>query len=257
MDDTQTPALSQKPSDISSDTAAMRFILRQFALDFQNMLPAQVVSYDRNANLVRVKPIIMFVDIRDKTIPRQELIDINALSLGAGGYHVSLPMNEGDLGWIHASDRDISLFKQTLSEQAPPTDRLHRFEDGLFVPDAFRNYTINAEDAGAMVIQSTNGATRISIRQDNIKITAPVKVLVDVPLTEFTKDVNINGDLHVNGNTLTDKTTTSTGGMMANGGFTSANGQACTLPASTTVAGKQVNLHVHRENGAGNNTDPF
>ncbi|XAO36863.1 hypothetical protein WP1_224 [Pseudomonas phage WP1] len=37
-----------------------------------------------------------------------------------------------------------------------------------------------------MVIQSTNGATRISIRGDNIKITAPSNVTVDTPQANFT-----------------------------------------------------------------------
>lgn len=271
----QHPILAQKQSD-TDPMGAFRFLLRQFALDFQNMLPAQVVKFDRKANLVRVKPLIMFVDIRDRTIPRNELIDINALSLGAGNYHISFPIAPGDLGWIYASDRDISLFKQSLNEQAPPTDRLHRFEDGLFIPDVFRKYTINAEDEGAMVIQSTNSDTRISIRQDNIKITAPVKVLVDVPLAQFTKDVIIDGELlvkkdtTVNGNTTILLNTTVGGGLAAlgtapgavsssvSGGFRVAPGFFCDLPTETTVAGKTVDGHTH--GGVvkgGDNTDPF
>jgi hypothetical protein len=272
----QHPILSQKQSDTDS-MGAVRFLLRQFALDFQSMLPAQVVSFDRAKNLVRVKPIIMFVDIRDRTIPRSELIDINALSLGAGKYHISFPIAPGDLGWIWASDRDISLFKQSLNEQAPPTDRLHRFEDGMFIPDMFRNYTINGEDSGAMVIQSTNGATRISIRQDNIKITAPVEVRIDVPLTRMTNDVQIDGNLTVNKNATVKLNAQVNGGIaamgtapgstvssfsggfkMVSGGFEIEPGQTVSLPTETTVNGKQVDGHVH--GGiviGGDDTEPF
>ncbi|MNZ27639.1 hypothetical protein D3C78_448590 [compost metagenome] len=99
------------------------------------------------------------------------------------------------------------------------------FSDSIFIPDVFRQYTINGEDAGAMVIQSTDGASRISIRADNIKITTPLKVTLDTPTTELT------GDLTVGGNTTMVGTLDVTG--------------VTTLPATTTVAGKAVNGHNH------------
>jgi hypothetical protein len=248
----QNPILAQKPSDTTSDTAAFRYILERFAIDFEVMIPAVVVSFDRTRNVARVKPQIMFVGQRDQLIPRNELIDICVLSLGGGGYHISFPLKPGSNGWIYASDRDISLWKQTLTEQYPPTDRFHKFADGLFVPDVFSKYVMNAEDSDAMVIQSTDGATRISIRSDNIKITAPSKVLVDVPLAEFSKDVKIDGNLTV------EQSTTLQGPTAANGGFGAASGKPCDLPTETTVAGKRVDHHVHGGVQPGNaNTNQF
>lgn len=244
---TQKPLMDGLPGEGQAGAAGlMATALRKFQIDDENSIPAIVIDFDRNSNLITVKPLIMWVDMNDIGHSRHTIADLNCLSLGGGGFHISFPIKEGDLGWVIAADRDISLFKQSLKESMPNTFRVHSFADGLFIPDVFRKYVINGEDSGAMVLQSTDGATRISIRDDNIKITAPSNVVVDTPTTTFTGDVII------------DKSLTVTQQTAVNGGFTAAAGQACDLPTETTVNGKQVDGHIH---GAvvrgGDNTDPF
>lgn len=165
-------------------------------LDFENMIPAIVVEYDRATNLATVQPAIMNVDMADKGRSRQPLALIPTLALGAGGFVISFPIKKGDLGWIHAADRDLSTFKKTLAESTPPNGTIHKFGQGMFIPDVFRQYTINGEDADAMVIQAVGGQTRISIKQDSVKITATSLVTVDAN-AKFTKDVSIDGSLTV------------------------------------------------------------
>ncbi|WEC87828.1 baseplate [Pseudomonas phage PA_LZ7] len=163
------------------------------------MIPAQVVQYDRAENIATIQPLITWVDTEHNAVQRHQLVDIPVISMGAGGFHISFPIQQGDIGWIYAADRDTSQFLESLSMSKPNTGRIHKFEHGLFIPDVFRRYTINSEDSAAMVIQSTSGATRISIRGDNIKITAPSNVTVDTPQANFTGDVTIANTLVVNG----------------------------------------------------------
>jgi len=191
------PLTAAVSSDKKRMLSAMDLMIRGNALRTDGLIPAEVMQFDRETNVATVRPLIMWVDVQDQSIPRVEFAEINVLSLGAGGFHISFPLKQGDIGWIMASDRDLSQFKATLKEAKPNSGRCQKFEDGWFIPDVFRNYAISAEDAGAMVIQSTDSATRISIRGDNIKITSPVKVTVDTPLTEFTGDVKIDKKLQV------------------------------------------------------------
>jgi hypothetical protein len=210
-------------------------MLKQHEMNTNQLLPATVISFDRTKNQATVQPLIMMVSMDDKQIQRKPIAYVPVISLGGGGFHISFPLQPGDLGWIYASDRDLSLFLQNLKMSPPNTARAHDFADSMFVPDVFRKYTINGEDTAYMVIQSTDGATRISIRPDNIKITAPTKVLVDVPLSEFTGNVTVDKNLVVTGMTT------------VNGGFSAqANGsQVCTLPATTTINAINVANHGH------------
>lgn len=249
------PLTNASPGDDSSLFAALSHMMRQHDIKTESMLPAIVVDYDRKKNLATIKPLITWVDLADKKRPRFELAEVPALSLGAGQFHINFPIAPGDLGWIHAADRDMALFIQTLKEAAPNSGVIHRFSSGMFVPDVFRNYVIHGEDAGAMVIQSADSNTRISIRADNIKITAPTKVLLDVPLTQMTGNVTVDKNLIVKGTSLLTGMTNVNGGFSATGG--SGGSSVCALPSTTTVGGVTVATHGHLQTGheAGIRTD--
>lgn len=268
-----------KPGVHTSLAAAIDFVLGKHAQDTENCLPAIVVDYDAEKNIATLQPAIMITAV-DSTgqvvkVSREQLLEVPVLSLGAGGFHIHFPIAKGDLGWIHAADRDIGLFLQELAEAEAVTIRTHNFNDSLFVPDVFRKYKLQSEDAGAMVIQSVDGATRISVRPDNIKVTAPVGVVIDTPKTHITGDVlidktltvteatTLSATLDVTGATTMKSTaqitgaTTVGGPLAANGGFTAAGGQAASLPAGTTVAGKALDTHTHISGNKGETTGPM
>lgn len=197
MAETNQSTTSGQSGDSARLVNALDALFRAHDINTNKMLPAIVVSFDREKNLATVKPLINWVLMSGQSVERHELANVPVISLGGGGFHISFPLKQGDLGWIHAADRDISLFKQNLTASAPNTGRCHRFDDSMFVPDVFRQYSIKSEDADAMVIQSTNGATTISIRGDNIKITAPSQVVIDVPDTTITGNLTVNQSVNI------------------------------------------------------------
>lgn len=224
------PLISTDPGERSRLWPALLSMLRQFEIRSDQLLPATVISYDRTANVATVQPLIMLVTVGGDTIQRHPLTQVPALSLGAGGFHIGFPIAPGDLGWIFAADRDMSLFKQSLAQSAPNSTRLHSFADGMFIPDVFRKYVINAEDADAMVVQTTDGTTRVSIRNDGtIKITAPTSITIDAPTAHFTGDVVIDKNLTVE--------------------------QNANIVGTLTNNGIDVTTHGHKSNGTGVRTD--
>jgi Phage protein Gp138 N-terminal domain len=238
------PLLSQMPTVRASLAHALQHSAHQQRLALDNMLPATIVSFDRAHNTATVQPMVSWVDTEDNATIRRSLINIPVLSLGGGGFHISFPLKQGDLGWIHASDRDISNFKKGLAQQGvPSTTRSHEFADGMFIPDVYRQYVINGADTSAMVIQSVDGATRISISNGNVVITAPTAVTVTTPMATFSTNVHVKGTL------LVDQQISANGGFNATGG----GNLSCVLPQMTTINGITVATHGHQQqnNGSG------
>jgi Phage protein Gp138 N-terminal domain len=245
------PLINRGPAD-NSFANGMRTLMRLNSLNEESMVPAKVISYNRTKNTATVQPMIMQVDVDDNAFVRDEIDEIPVFSFGGGGYHINFPLKAGDLGWILAADRDISQFLQSLSAAKPTTTRHKKFGDSWFVPDVFRQYTINSKDTDSLVIQTTDGTTRIAIKPGDITITTPSTVKIDTPTTTITGDVIIEKTLTVNGNTTLKANLTVLGMTFINGGFNATGGGnlVCTLPQSTTIGGIVVYGHGHIETNA-------
>ena len=202
---------SHNPADKGSMPGMMAFVLKKFLQNVDDMLPGIVIAYDRASNRATVQPLIAMVTTDDIQKNRDQVASIPVFQFGGGNCMLSFNLNPGDLGWIKASDRDISLFLKGYKNSPPNTERLHNFSDSLFFPDIMRNYTINAEDEGNAVLQTTDGTVRVAIWPDKIKMTAP-EVLADTPIFTVTgifnvlnqngdaSPCNITGDINTTGN---------------------------------------------------------
>ena len=164
---------SLDPSNNDTIIGAFRWILRKFLQGTDDLLPAKVIAFDRAANRVQVQPLIAIVSTANERISRAQIASLPVVQYGGGGMILSFNLVAGDLGWIKASDRDISLFKQSYEEAVPNTQRMHNFSDAVFIPDVMTGYTIKEEDAAHAVLQTKDGSVRIAIWPDKVKITAP------------------------------------------------------------------------------------
>lgn len=187
---------SKDPANDGDLGGVFGFILRKHMQVVQGQLPAQVLSYDRVTNTANVRPLVALMTTEGDSIQRASIARVPVVSFGGAGYVINFPLKPGDLGWIEASDRDISLFMQNLVESAPNTKRMHSFEDARFLPDIMRQYTIDNEDSEAMVIQTTDATVRIVLDKttQEVRITAP-KMKVTVPDTTWEGNITITGDI--------------------------------------------------------------
>ena len=164
---------SRDPSNDDSLLGTFNVVLRKYLQSCDDMLPAQVEVYDRARNIARVRPFIQLIDTDGNFHTRAPYSDIPVLILGGGNFLISYNLPVGSRGWIKASDRDLSIFRQSFRQAPPNTVRMHKFEDALFIPDVMTGYTIAADDATAMVIQNTGGSVKISLSDTRININAP------------------------------------------------------------------------------------
>ncbi len=229
------------PANRHDIAGTIRLILAKFLQGVDDMLPAKVIAYDRATNMARVQPLITVVTMANEVVQRAQVASVPVLQIGGGGFVLSFPLTTGDLGWIKANDRDISLFKQIMAQAAPNTQRKHSFEDAVFIPDSMmRSVVIDPEDAANVVLQTLDGTVRVSIWSDKVKVTAPEVQIV--ASTSITLDAPV---------------TTITGALAAGG----VGGAAATFSGSITATGEvtsgTIPLTTHKHTGVqtgGSNT---
>ena len=196
MADNQNPSLQKNPADGAGLSGAFNFIFQKLLQNTDGMLPCTVIAATDDRMFVTVRPQIMIVGTDQKTtLSRAQVAKVPVFHMGMGGFVLTFPVNPGDPGWLIASDRDISLYIQSGKEAKPNTQRLHSFEDGLFIPDAARLFTLAAGEGANVVLQAIDGSAYVSVGAAQIKLKHPTKVEVDTPLAHFTHDITAEGTI--------------------------------------------------------------
>ncbi len=192
------------PANNGTLAGSVLFAFQKLMQNVQGMLPAQVIDYDRLLNRVSVQIMISLVTTDGTIIPRPQIASLPVFVIGGGGYTLSFPLNTGDLGWIQANDRDISLFLQSYNQSAPNTERIKNFADSVFIPDVMRSYNVtnNSANNKYVLLQSTSGKSSIMMGinptsgLNEINLVADVINLIPNSVSGY---VNVYGNLAVTG----------------------------------------------------------
>lgn len=160
------------PANEGSLEGVLKTVNNKLLQSLDKCLPAKIIKVDRAKNRVQVQPLITRLKTDGGTLSRAPIIDIPIVNISGGGFIINFPLQVGDLGWVFACDRDITLFKKSYSEAKPNTIRKHTFEDSIFLPDIINPVGINISDSSALVIQSCDGSTKIAMEKGKITIKA-------------------------------------------------------------------------------------
>lgn len=193
------PSLGLDPANDGSLGGAFRAIFRKLLQNVDDMLPATVIAATPDRNFVTVQPLILIVGTSGTTNPRAQIAKVPVLTMGAGNWVQSFPITPQDLGWIKASDRDISLYLQSNTAATPNDGSFHDFKNGLFIPDKARQWALAEEDATNAVWQSLDGTIKITLGTDKIKISHPTLVEIDAPQTTVNGKFTVTGDTSFGG----------------------------------------------------------
>lgn len=186
---------SINPADNDSLAGSIQFAYNKMMQQTDGMLPAQVVSYDRASNRASVQLLISLITTDGSIIPRAQLASVPVLILGGGGFSISFPIQEGDLGWLVASDRDISLFLQSYVSSQPNSLRVKQFSDGLFIPDVMKSWNSSTNNEDDFIIQNESGTISISMTSTSIDIVAPVAVNITTPVLAVVGNITATGTI--------------------------------------------------------------
>lgn len=191
------------PANNGTLVGTIQFAYEQMMKNTDGMLPAKVLTYDREKNRAKVQLLITLVTTGGEQVARPTVASMPVLILGGGGFTLSFPLNAGDLGWVMANDRDISLFLQTYAQAQPNTGRVKNFSDGLFIPDAMKSYNVTESSKGYVTLQSIDGKASVSMGVNPTSQLTEVNIKADVinliPNNSITGFVNVYGNLAVSG----------------------------------------------------------
>jgi len=245
-DQPQKPIEGAEPSRNPVNDSSMIGMLKQFmgkALqNTDDCMPAKVIAFDRVSNIATVQPMIKIVATNGESLNRAQIASVPVFQCGGGGFMLNFNLKAGDLGWIKATDRDMSLYLQGGTEQEPNTHRMHSFNDGFFIPDILSGFTIDGEDMENAVWQTLDGTVRIALWPDRVKVTAP-RVVIESPIVEVnatssvtltTPTTHMTGDLQVDGNITSNQTVTGLIDVMAGTKLLKAHDHG----TGTLIAGK-------------------
>lgn len=217
MTDIKKPNTDQ--SNSGDLTGVLTDVFRDLKMSMDDMLPAKVISYDDASNRAVVQPMIMQVATDGSRISRAVYANIPVYRFGGGGFFIRAPIKPGDVGWIKATDRDISLFFQRgCQEDQPNTERIKSFSDAMFFPDVMREWVIDGGNIDALVIQSLDGTVCLSLHNGKAVMDTPLfevnadSIEMNASMTTINSDVQVNGDHSVSGNS------SSSGGTMTHNG---------------------------------------
>ncbi len=164
---------SQNPADLGTFQGLFKAVLRKFLQGVDDTLPARVISFDRATNRAQVQPMVAMLTTDGAIVSRATIASVPVFQIGGGNFLLNFNIQPGDLGWIKANDRDISLFLQGYKEQAPNTARQHTFQDAVFLPHVMTGYNIAPSDSANCVLQNLDGSVKISLGANKITIKAP------------------------------------------------------------------------------------
>ncbi|MFY1939536.1 Gp138 family membrane-puncturing spike protein [Achromobacter xylosoxidans] len=192
------------PNIDGADDGSLSGVLKSWIRSFirenlDDMLPAQVVSYDDTSNRAVIKPLIMVGTTEGRKISRGAIPNIPVFRFGGGGFFMRFPIKPGDFGWLKANDRDVSLmFQRGGREDWPNTERLHSFSDAMFFPDTIKDWAIDGENADALVLQSMDGVVCISLHAGEVRIKAP-RGKIEIPETQWIGNIEFKGNVATSG----------------------------------------------------------
>ena len=191
------------PANNYSLVGVINFAVQKILQSQNGMLPAKVIAYDRTKNRATVQVLINLVTTDNQQVSRPQLQNIPVVILGAGAFSISFPLQPGDLGWLLANDRDISLFLQNLKQNPPNTFRMNDFAAALFIPDIMKSNNITDTNEDYLIVQSNDGSMSISMGIDAANTNAPsVNITagrVNITANSGTGYTIINGNLWVSG----------------------------------------------------------
>lgn len=223
---------SRDPADDGSLLGMARQVLGKFLQGVDDMLPARVVSYDRVTNRAVVVPMVKVLTTENQQVGRAQIASVPVMQYGGDGAVLSFNLKAGDLGWIKANDRDISIVMKAYADNAPNTLRMHSFQDAVFIPDVMHGVSINAEDATHAVLQTLDGLVRVALWPDRLKLSVGgLSVTIGPSVIDVVGAVNFHNPVHAMSTLAVDGASTLTG--------------AAAMPGGATIGGIPFGTHKH------------
>lgn len=167
--------ITSNPTSISE---AISRILDSRLSGLHTALPGRVKSYDATKQTADIEPMISRQvplggpeeDIELELIP--VLPSVPVLFMSAGGFFISVPLQEGDPVLLIFCERDINHYRTTGDVGDPSTPQTHGLNGAICIPVNFGQYTNTLSDVSStnLTLGKNGGSANITITPTQTQI---------------------------------------------------------------------------------------
>ena len=227
-------------ANVNTFEEALRLYVDNYMRGVYSLLPATVIAVDYSVPSVDVRPSIYNKNSNGDVVRIADVLDIPlfVLSADGGNKRITLPVKVGDRVSVLFSDSDTTNVMTNKTDDAVITfsDPNQMFPlcalAGFFTPASPK-----AIDAENIVLE--HGSTKMTLKSDKVVIDADV---------EINGDIKLNGSQHTTGATLVEEQLTGQGGMAISGGSgASVTGSINVTSGDVKADGIGLKSHTHTD----------
>lgn len=120
---------------MASFDSIFKRMLKLCMLDYYFCLPCVVVAVNLDKQTVDIRPVLKSYSKATNTSSQRALIaDVPFWMYRANDTYITLPIKPGDTGLAIFSQRDITNWKEVGGEVVLQSDRIHDYNDALYLP---------------------------------------------------------------------------------------------------------------------------
>lgn len=206
------------PDTITNQKPPLSAVIKQAFLnllkDVHTVAPGIIVEFNDELQSAKVQVAIQRVFVTkdsegnetEKFEPVSALINVPVMFDRAGGWAITFPVKPGDECMVYFSERAFDIWRKEGGVQRPAAWRMHDYSDAICRVSLFSEPNVISNfDPDNLQIRNDAGDVAITLKSDKeIEIKTPLTVQVITPLAEFSNDVNIHGNLVVDGTSTAD-----------------------------------------------------
>ena len=225
---------------------------------------------------INVQPCINKLLLDGTTQARSVISNVPVIFPSTNTSAITMPVNKGDIVWCNFSMRAMEIFSESDGKPSTPNNRA-KFDQKdavAFIGMNTRKTAVNNTNKRTLphstkdlaITHNLGKSSEVEIRfkpNGDMIITSPAKVTVntvdaevnasgsasitspqltvDVPVTTWTGDINLTGNMTQSGNNTVVGNLTQTGAVAITGAVTATSVSAPTI----TAAGKSLSTHTH------------
>lgn len=165
-------------------------------------IPGIVSKYDSTKPSVEVQPVVKKVYYNNQEVSFPVIVSVPVVFPRTNRFHLSFPIEQGDMVLIVFSERSIEEFLQTNKESTPTNTRKFSLTDAIAIPGLFGfNKGSRIEDGSKMEI--IFDSTKIVSDGTKFQITGDIEVTGKITATD---NIESDGDVKAGSISLTTHT---------------------------------------------------
>lgn len=196
--------------------------------DVHTFLPGIIHSFNPDTQTAEVQPAIKRIFTEKGAVNLPLCVDVPVAFLKAGGFCITMPVNEGDECLLGFFERAIDRWFANGGTQEPSEYRLHDLSDGFaIVGISSLAQLITGFNPTDLEVRLLSGASKVQLKPDGT-----IKQVTTGGSTELTP----GGDFIIDANVIMKRGLSSTNPLAVN-----------SFAADISAKGKSVYGHIHKE----------